>query len=359
MPKDTLLTNNRFCRMPERTPLINRCAISRSRYAWCVAIYSRIFRYFCSRIAGRETAQNSRANARSNTLMRFSVLRHSIKFTVFVVGVLLGAACSNAPHSPLGDQARRAPIERVASDKESCNTSIKESIDRQIPALASTTIKLLVWNVFKEQRERWDDDWRLLAQDKHLVLLQEAVHGSQSASVSGELSHWAFAPGYRTSDKLTGVATGSQVPPLVECRLANVEPWLRTPKASLITQYPLVGSDQRLLVANVHAINFSFGVAAFAKQLKQLKEVMSRHRGPVILAGDFNTWNPRRMAILERIARQLRLDPVQFSVDRRRTVFNRPVSHIYTRGLRLNDSTTQAVMTSDHNPIVAEFSVEL
>ncbi|MGR8949760.1 MAG: endonuclease/exonuclease/phosphatase family protein [Gammaproteobacteria bacterium] len=279
---------------------------------------------------------------------------------IVVTGLtLLACACSQVPRSTRDQNPVTTPAPQVASDVESCKNSIEYVFDKQVPAIDAARIELLLWNVFKEQRERWKDDWRLLAEGKHLVLLQEAVHSSPSTTTTTALTHWAFAPGYHTGSTLTGVATGSQVPPVVECRLKNTEPWLRTPKASLITQYQLVGSKERLLVANVHSINFSIGVAAFAKQLKQIKHVLAAHNGPIILAGDFNTWNPRRMAILERLATRLRLKPAQFRVDRRRTVFNRPVSHIYTRGLKLNDSVTLPVMTSDHNPIVAEFSVEL
>ena len=285
-------------------------------------------------------------------------LYRSIRVLV-VVGILLGVGCANVP--PDGQRARDqvTHLIPVARTVESCRNTVRDATQRSGQALPSSAIKMLLWNVFKEQRAHWDDDWSTLARDKHLVLIQEAVHGSRSAGAQGNLSHWAFAPGYQKEGQVTGVATGSQVPPLTQCHLSDLEPWLRTPKASLITQYRLTDSEQRLLVANVHSINFSIGVAAFAKQLKQIKEVLARHRGPIILAGDFNTWNPRREAILDRLAQGLRLEPAEFAIDKRRTVFNRPVSHIYTRGLKLNNSTTLAVTTSDHNPIVAEFSVEL
>ena len=79
--------------------------------------------------------------------------------------------------------------------------------------------------------------------------------------------------------------------PSLHCNLTAWEPWLGTPKATSITEYPLQDRDDRLLTINLHAVNFTLGLENFQQQFGALADVLSQHQGPVILAGDLNTWS--------------------------------------------------------------------
>ena len=61
--------------------------------------------------------------------------------------------------------------------------------------------------------------------------------------------------------------TVSTAVPLVQCNLSAREPLLRTPKATLVTEYALAGRQDTLLVINIHAVNFTLGLGAFEAQL--------------------------------------------------------------------------------------------
>ena len=86
----------------------------------------------------------------------------------------------------------------------------------------------------------------------------------------------------------------SATEPMTNCSLQAREPWIRTPKAVGITEFALTDSQQTLAVVNIHGINFTLGVGDFARQLADIRSVIEAHEGPVIVAGDFNTWNRRR-----------------------------------------------------------------
>ena len=84
--------------------------------------------------------------------------------------------------------------------------------------------------------------------------------------------------------------------PSVHCNLTSWEPWLGTPKATSITEYPLQDREDRLLTINLHAVNFALGLEDFQAQLHALTDVLASHQGPVILAGDLNTWSEHASA---------------------------------------------------------------
>ncbi len=48
------------------------------------------------------------------------------------------------------------------------------------------------------------------------------------------------------------------------------------------------------MVSIVHAINFSFGVDVYRRQLNTVGSQIRCHIGPVILGGDFNAWSNRQ-----------------------------------------------------------------
>lgn len=218
-------------------------------------------------------------------------------------------------------------------------------------------ISLFSWNVHKTRKIKWHDDLETFARNADLVLFQEASLREETIANIDSSRYWSFAPGYRKRGEVTGVLTLSRIKPLAQCSFAHAEPWLRTPKATSVTQYGLSGTDESLVVVNVHAVNFSFGTKTFRKQFEQIRQVLENYAGPVILSGDLNTWSRKRARIVDAIVESLGLQEVVFMDDQRVTTFGNKLDHIYIRGLRVLDAITPVVDTSDHNPMVAVFSM--
>ena len=124
-----------------------------------------------------------------------------------------------------------------------------------------------------------------------------------------------------------------------------------------ITHFGLEETDQTLAVVNVHAVNFTLGITDFQRQLTKIVSALTDHDGPVILAGDFNTWRDQRMEILYSIAEQLELDELSFDSDNRVTPFGSIVDHVFVRGLNTLETSTEIVESSDHNPMSITLSL--
>jgi endonuclease/exonuclease/phosphatase (EEP) superfamily protein YafD len=152
----------------------------------------------------------------------------------------------------------------------------------------------------------------------------------------------------------TGVLTASNAAPLKVHALQQREPLLRTDKSALLTEYRLAGTDLTLLVANVHAINFTPGTRAFRAQLIAVAELVNEHEGPVIFSGDLNTWRAGRRAIVDAIVGSLGLSEVHF-VGPRKTFGRFPLDHVFYRDLDVLAAEVPAVGSSDHNPLMVRF----
>ena len=214
-------------------------------------------------------------------------------------------------------------------------------------------IGLFVWNIHKNEHADALDDLASMAGDMDLVLLQEASLAHLPHDRLNQADYWSFAPGYRTVEALTGVMTISSVEPLTHCFMRHQEPWLRSPKAISVTEFALLGTQQTLAVVNIHGVNFTIGVSAFEQQLEKIRTVIANHDGPVIIAGDFNTWNDKRVERVNRLSAQLGMTELAFAVDNRVTPFSHTLDRVLVRGLQVIDATTEVVDSSDHNPLVA------
>ena len=84
---------------------------------------------------------------------------------------------------------------------------------------------------------------------------------------------------------------------------------------------------------------------------------ISKHVGPVILAGDFNAWSRQRVNALKRFIRSVGLKEVLFDVDLRTKAFGRPLDFMFYRGLKLKESRVLQTDASDHNPIITQFKL--
>lgn len=210
------------------------------------------------------------------------------------------------------------------------------------------------WNTAKSVGIGWQIGLRRLAEEADILLLQEAA----IISATSELLPYPFvavSEGYRAALGPTGLLSASHVNPVASCTFLDWEPLLRTPKASSITSYPIGKDEETLLVANVHAINFSFGMGAFTKQIERISRAMQSHAGPIIFAGDFNTWNQGRADVVARLIKDLDLQEVAFDDSARRSVFGYPLDRIFWRGMTLDTAKTEALASSDHAALIASW----
>lgn len=140
---------------------------------------------------------------------------------------------------------------------------------------------------------------------------------------------WDLSIAYAYRKIEAGVLTASKITPNLTCTFKVKEPIIRVPKSILITRYPIAGLHWELMVANIHAINFTMGYTAFQKQCDHLESVLANHRGPMIVSGDFNTWNSGRMARVDAMAQRMNLVAVRFKENVKSTFLGYHVDHIY------------------------------
>ena len=251
-----------------------------------------------------------------------------------------------------GQAAEEWPLIVTAGQSGQCAQALSEGRQQTSTDGLTTPFSLLNWNVEKAQHPGLVTEFAAYAERSDLIFLQEAVPLKKAETVIAQSLYEAFVRGYVQNEIDTGVLTLARKPHLVHCQLLATEPWLRTPKATSVTLYPLAGSNASLLTINLHAVNFSFGVKEYRFQLEAAAELMRAHRGPVIFGGDLNTWSNRRQATLDAVTDELGLTAVPFSPDHRTSRFGRPLDHIYVRDLTWQSSETVQVETSDHNPLI-------
>jgi endonuclease/exonuclease/phosphatase (EEP) superfamily protein YafD len=219
-------------------------------------------------------------------------------------------------------------------------------------------IRLVTWNVHKQADPGWQRDLRTIESDNDIVLLQEIVLDSALRDlIADEGLRWVMASSFLMSDVDYGVLTAARVQPVATCTERIVEPLLRIPKSAIISWFALRGRPEMLAVVNIHAINFSLSLGAYRAQFRAIGDALAGHEGPIILAGDLNTWTAARAQAVRDVATRLGLTEVRFAADRRSVFFGHELDHIYTRGLALVSSSAMLVRSSDHNPVEATLRV--
>ena len=251
-----------------------------------------------------------------------------------------------------GQAAETWPLVVTADQSEQCAEVLSKGRQQKRTEGLAASFSMLNWNVEKAQHPDLVTAFAAYAEGSDLIFLQEAVPLKKTETVIAQSLYEAFVQGYVQGEIDTGVLTLARTPHLVHCHLLATEPWLRTPKATSVTLYPLAGSDASLLTINLHAVNFSFGVEVYRAQLEAAAELMRAHEGPVIFGGDLNTWSDRRQATLDALTEGLGLTAVPFSPDHRTSRFGRPLDHLFVRDLTWQSSETVQVETSDHNPLI-------
>ncbi|HET9763388.1 MAG TPA: endonuclease/exonuclease/phosphatase family protein [Casimicrobiaceae bacterium] len=215
-------------------------------------------------------------------------------------------------------------------------------------------LRVVSWNIHKQADRGWQRDLQWMSRGHDLVLLQESVLDPQLRElIAGAGLRWVMASSFLHGGSDIGVLTAARMAPIANCTQRVVEPLLRIPKSAVISWFALRDRSETLAVVNVHAINFSLSLGAYRAQFAAIGDALADHQGPMIVAGDLNTWTDERAKAVADLARRLKLTEVTFAVDRRSAFFGHELDHIYMRGLVLVDSSTTAVSSSDHNPVAA------
>ena len=236
------------------------------------------------------------------------------------------------------------------------------------------TITVVNWNAQKGNDPQFINDLKLLLEREKpdIVFLQEArADLFKPEQMGGYFAEsWSYPwPG----GKSVGVLTLSRVP---ATRIEPVPTQYRefdvtAPKVSLVTEYPLPNGEN-LLALNVHLLNFEvWSLNKVKHQLEDLKTIMSNHDGPIIMAGDFNTWNQKRLELVKEITRDVKLTEVTDFPDGRTTGDTRskfwnevlgverglPLDRVFFSGFHPTAARVLKYDTSDHRPILVKLKL--
>lgn len=231
--------------------------------------------------------------------------------------------------------------------------------------LRDKALKALVWNIKKSGMVAWQNEFKKYSAEKDLILVQEAYGNDYFRTVLATFFGYRWDIGisflYR---KDNNTPTGTMIGSTVAATYVDVmhspdeEPVLETPKSLTLAKYPVKGKLDELLVISIHGINFQT-TAAFKRHVDRAFHAIAEHTGPILFAGDFNTWNNSRTNYLYRMCEKHGLKTVQFKNGHRRLKFNGYfLDHSFVRGLDVTHAEVIGESEgSDHKPLLLEMNV--
>jgi endonuclease/exonuclease/phosphatase (EEP) superfamily protein YafD len=237
------------------------------------------------------------------------------------------------------------------------------------------TITFVNWNAQKGAHTQFRQDLESMIErhSPHLIFLQEARADLMEPKAMGGYfaSSWSYP---WPEGKAIGVMTFSKAAPLKTRSVPTKwrEFFVTAPKVSFVTEYLLPGGAIMLAV-NVHLLNFErWGTMKVRDQLNELKTIISRHHGPILMAGDFNTWSERRLGLVQELARETDLVEVTSFPPGRTTASKDsgfldwflgidnelPLDRVYHRGFRELGARVLEYSSSDHNAILVRLRLQ-
>jgi len=227
------------------------------------------------------------------------------------------------------------------------------SIEEEFTILCWNVAKLTLKSSFKDFVDKLVNEHRL-----DILLLQEV---KKNISNEIELHDYSYvlSPNIETKKHIFGVLSAFKSSCVNELSLLSKKQELRyaTHKTTLITNHK-ISNEQTLLIVNLHAINFVKS-GDFKHELDEIYLSIKNHQGAMIVAGDFNTWNAKRVAYLREFSLSLELKEVNFNNEKDiKRVFSNRLDYIFYRGVELVSSNViNSKKISDHNPIIAKFKL--
>ncbi len=230
-----------------------------------------------------------------------------------------------------------------------------------LDALPQNGIRVAIWNMCKGAGGLlFEHDYRLLCYRSDIILTQEALLSQRSIRVFCEPGfRVVHAASYMRRDRLRdGVMTVSRVAPdphrlhRVICKYP--EPILKTPKAALVSFYPLIDSQESLMIVNLHATLIRLKSAAI-EEMEHLIAHLPEHKGPILLAGDFNTFSSGYLKAVHSILKKLSLEHIPISDDPRPKA--QALDQVFSRGLDIHSiHVDTTIKNSDHFPLFLTMS---
>lgn len=214
---------------------------------------------------------------------------------------------------------------------------------------------LVSWNVHKNDNSK---ELHKYIENKKLdlILFQESSFNSKNIFMFPRFSFDATA-NLEIRKKFFGVLTASTTQSILsESTLSEgKEVFIYTYKAKLLTAYHFKDGS-RLTVLNLHMINFR-GNYRFKIEVDLLFEAINNCDGAVIVAGDFNTWNKKRLNILYKKTKEFNLKEVEFPKNSPvKSFLGNSLDFIFYKGLSVEKVFVENVPNlSDHNPLFVKF----
>lgn len=217
---------------------------------------------------------------------------------------------------------------------------------------------IVCWNVYKNntKHNRFKSYLKNREMFFDFILLQEANFRDNESFV---LPYFAFdaAANLEIKNSFYGVLTASKI----ESNRAKAylserkESMFGTYKSIIATSYSFEDKES-LHILNIHAINFREN-KGFYKELERFKILLENKKGPLIVAGDFNTWNKKRLEKLNELKEKLSLKMVKFNKEENiKSFMGNNLDFIFYRDLELiSSSVDKNHGLSDHNPLYAQF----
>jgi endonuclease/exonuclease/phosphatase (EEP) superfamily protein YafD len=237
----------------------------------------------------------------------------------------------------------------------------------------SQSFKILSWNIEKQDNPNWYSAFQsFLNKDNspNIILLQEAkLNNDLRDKVKNK--YWGFSPNLYSKGFYSGVLIASDIQPISMIpKISNGrEPVFPFAKSMLFNIYK-ISPNKELLVVNIHALNFTaikfWNIGSeFDEQIMLISNLVKNHNGPVIVAGDFNTWSSKRMSFLDSTLSKAGLIKNNFGNSKSKITTcplpflcnSNPLDHIFYRGLTPKLSRVELNKNSDHNPLIVEFDI--
>lgn len=232
----------------------------------------------------------------------------------------------------------------------------------QMQSLQRGDLAVLVWNIYGGSKQGFQADSNHLLANTDIAIFQEANLSSSLLTFFQQTDlAWQHAKSFQWRQTKMGVSIGSQAKPnkVTPLLSKNKELSFTTRKTNLIHTYSIQGHPQSLMVFNTHTINFQT-TAVFKEEIDQMIEAMLSHKGPLIFAGDFNTWNKGRYLYLMQKVHELKLKTIVFAKKRTTSPLDKslPLDHIFYRDLKLKQAEVlDHISSSDHLPMKAIFEL--
>lgn len=220
-------------------------------------------------------------------------------------------------------------------------------------------LKFVIWNLWKGSGgAKFQQEFLALVTASDLALTQEALLTHDMITCSA-ISGFQAVHG-ATYRRVDGCRDG--VMTLCSAELAKApervisgtaEPFLKTTKASLLTYYHFgTAAHETLAVANLHSTLMRRPRTA-GLEIRRVIERLEEHDGPVIFAGDFNTFSKAYLREIIKALKILDIEHVEILLDPRTRIGK--LDQVFVRGIQINKIFVDVnFKQSDHFPILCD-----